>query len=507
MKSVAILLMIISALSKVMGFLREMVFSYFYGTSAVKDAYVIATSVPGLIVSFVGTAITIGFIPVYARIVSEKSEKEANLYASKILNMLFVIITIAIVIIQIYPVGFVKLFASGFSGETLAMTVSFLRLVIFTVYFTVFFSIFQGFLNSHDVFIPSVVAPFMMNTVVIVFTIIAGLYNTMLLPFGFFLGYLAQLLFLGPVLRKYKFKYTPDFQFKDRNVQLFVQLAAPMMLAIVASNIGTIIDKNIASNIAVGGISSLEYADRLVNMVQMVLITSIATSIYPTLSKMGVQKEYGKLKELASNNLTVIIGLILPAVVGLMMLNESIVTFVYGRGEFGQDSINMTSGALFFYAPLLIGLGITDIFNRVFYSLEDTRTPVLLSITAIGVDIVLNIVLSRFMGLNGLALSTSIGRAVNAVLLYALLRKKIGGIGLRRVSGKIIKIILSTTIMAVLIVVVNNLLTSHLPLLLNVILTIVIAGSAYVISIFVLRVLKIEEVKNIIQQRLHKTKE
>src|SRR5699024_2135182 len=202
MKSVAIILMIISALSKVMGFLREMVFSYFYETSAVKDAYVIATSAPGLIVSFVGTAITIGFIPVYNRILKEMSKEQANLYTSKITNILFIIITIAILIIELFPVPFVKLFAGGFTGETLATTVSFLRIVIVTVYFTCFFSLYQGYLNAHDVFIPSVVAPFMMNIIVILFTIAAGTIDNIFHPIGFFLGYLAQIIFLYPFLRK-----------------------------------------------------------------------------------------------------------------------------------------------------------------------------------------------------------------------------------------------------------------------------------------------------------------
>lgn len=504
MKSVAIILMIISALSKVMGFLREMVFSYFYGTSAVKDAYVIATSAPGLIVSFVGTAITIGFIPVYNRILKEKSKEEANLYTSKITNFLIIIITAAIIVIEIFPAPFVKLFAGGFTGETLEVTISFLRIVILTVYFTCFFSLYQGYLNAHDVFIPSVVAPFMMNIIVILFTIAAGLINNMFLPIGFFLGYLAQLVFLAPFLKKKEFKYSFNFNFKDRYVKLFLELAAPMMLAMVVQNVGTIIDKNIASFIAVGGISSLEYANRLVNMVQMILISSIATSIYPTMSQLGVRKEFGKLKEVASNNIAVMIGLLIPATVGLMMLSEPIVSFVYGRGEFGRESILMTSGALFYYAPLLIGLGITDIFNRVFYSLEDTKTPVALSIISIVVDIVLNITLSRFMGLNGLALSTSIGRFVNAILLYIILRKRIGGIGFKRISSKLIMIIISAIIMAAVIFLLTGILMEKLPLILAVMVIVAAAGIVYVLLVLILGVVKIEDIRELLSKRLKK---
>lgn len=502
MKSVAIILMIISALSKVMGFLREMVFSYFYGTSAVKDAYVIATSAPGLIVSFVGTAITIGFIPVYNRILKEMSKEQANLYTSKITNILFIIITIAILIIELFPVPFVKLFAGGFTGETLATTVSFLRIVIVTVYFTCFFSLYQGYLNAHDVFIPSVVAPFMMNIIVILFTIAAGTIDNIFLPIGFFLGYLAQLIFLYPFLRKKEFTYTPSFNFKDRYVKLFLELAAPMMLAMVVQNVGTIIDKNIASFIAVGGISSLEYANRLVNMVQMILITSIATSIYPTMSQLGVRKEYRKLKEVASNNIAVMMRLLIPATIGLMLLSEPITAFVYGRGEFGQESILMTSGALFYYAPLLIGLGITDIFNRVFYSLEDTKTPVFLSIISIVVDIVLNITLSRFMGLNGLALSTSIGRFVNAILLYIYLRKRIQGIGLKNISGKVVKIIIASGIMGAVVYILKGVLLNTLPLVLSVLVMVAAAGILYIALVFLFGIIRLEDARKIIKTKL-----
>lgn len=503
MKSVAVLLMIISALSKILGFLREMVFSYFFGTGITKDAYVIATAIPTILAGFVGTALTIGNIPIYTR-VNKKGRSGGDLFTSRIANLIFIIVTIFVVLVVLYPEGVVKLIAGGYEGEVLRLTIDYMRIMVFSLYSISLFSLYQGYLNANDSFILSAIAPFSMNVVIILFTIAAGMIDLMYLPIGFIVSYLVQFIFILPGLKTLGYKYTPDFHFKEENVRDFVRLALPMMLALIVSNIANLIDNNIASYLIQGGVSALDYSYRLIGIVTGILIFPITTAIYPTMSRAGTEGKIDELKRLTVDNALLISLLNIPSIIGLVALSIPIVTVIYGRGAFGEESILMTSDVLVYYAPMLIGIGITDVFNRAFYSLQDTKTPVILSSLSMIVDIVLNFLLSSVMGLSGLALSSSVGRAVNAFLLVWVLRKKIGLMGLRNISKKIIYIIISSIIMGMIASKMNDFLVPVFPKVAALLITVFIAAMIYFALLAIFKVISLRKIAETIKGKLRK---
>ncbi len=478
MKSTALLLMIISAVSKILGFVREMVFSYFFGTGITKDAYVIATAIPTILAGFVGTALTIGNIPIYTR-ENKKGRVQGDLFTSRIANLIFPIVTFFVLFVLFFPESVVKLIAGGYQGEVLELTIQYMRIMIFSLYSISLFSLYQGYLNANDSFVLSALAPFSMNAVIILFTIAAGLVDIIYLPIGFIVSYLVQFLFITPGLKKLHYKHSFCFDFKEESVRDFVRLALPMMAALIVSNIANLIDNNIASYIAQGGVSALDYSYRIIGIVTGILIFPITTAIYPTMSKIGFQGKIEELKQITIENATIISLLNIPSIVGLIALSRPIISAVYGRGAFGEDSILMTSTVMMYYAPMLIGIGITDIFNRAFYSLKDTKTPVILSSISMIVDIVLNFVLSSFMGLSGLAFSSSIGRAVNAFLLMWVLRSRIGKLGLKIFIHKFMIIIGDSIIMGVFAYYFNGFGSNIMNPVLSLILTVVFSAILY----------------------------
>lgn len=503
MKSVAVLLMIISALSKILGFLREMVFSYFFGTGITKDAYVIATAIPTILAGFVGTALTIGNIPIYTR-VNKKGRDLGDLFTSRIANLIFIIVTIFVILIVLYPEGVVKLIAGGYEGEVLQLTIDYMRIMVFSLYSISLFSLYQGYLNANDSFILSALAPFSMNVVIILFTIAAGMIDLMYLPIGFIVSYIVQFVFILPGLKKLHYKYTPDFHFKDESVRDFIRLALPMMLALIVSNIANLIDNNIASYLIQGGVSALDYSYRLIGIVTGILIFPITTAIYPTMSRLGTEGNIDELKKITLDNALIISLLNIPSIIGLIVLSVSIVTVIYGRGAFGEESIQMTSDVLIYYAPMLIGMGITDVFNRAFYSLQDTKTPVILSSISMVVDIILNFLLSSIMGLSGLALSSSIGRAVNALLLVWVLRKKIGRMGLKDISRKILIIVFASIIMGITAMGMNEYLSSEIPKAAALLITVVLAALIYFGILAIFRVIDIRKIMETLKGKIRK---
>ena len=138
MKRTVLLVMIITILSKFLGFGREVALSYVYGASAVTDAYLISQTIPYVIFSFVSAGIATGFIPLYSRILNERGQLEANRYTNNLSNALLLVISIVVGFVLLFTQPIVKLFATGFGGETLELAINFTRISVFGIYFTVF---------------------------------------------------------------------------------------------------------------------------------------------------------------------------------------------------------------------------------------------------------------------------------------------------------------------------------------------------------------------------------
>ena len=506
MGNTAFLLVLISALSKIIGFAREMVVSYFYGTSSLKDAYVIASTIPNLLSGFVATAMTVGFIPIYNRVRKNRGEEEAVGFTSNVGNLSFLVITVFVAFVLTFTEPVVRLFASGFEGETLSTAVFFTRIMIFSVYSLSLFNLYQGYLNANKSFIVSAFAPFFANVTVILFIILSGVIDYRLLPFGFMVGYLLQFIGIFPELRKTGYSHSFKIDIHDRQVRDLVFFATPMIISLLFQDIGNIIDKNIASLVVVGGISALEYAIRLTGMFSGILIVPISTSVYPSMSNAALDKNYSALKKITRDTAVSMATFLLPCIVGLIILAEPVISFVFGRGEFGDESIIMTAGVLACYAPMLIGQAFTDIYSRAFYSLENTKTPVVISIIAIGIDIILKFVLSHFFGLNGLAIATATGRVISGILMIMALRFVLGKIGAREFISKLSRIGISSILMGIAVYFVYQFAGSRMPLFISLLITLLAAFAVYFPLVIFLKVLRLEDIQNLIFRKKRKQK-
>lgn len=199
MKKTALLLMIITIISKVLGFTREITLSFFYGASAISDAYLISLTIPTVIFSFIGTGISTGFIPMYSKITHQYGEDEGNRYTNNLVNILLGICTVITIVGVIFTEPIVKLFASGFEGEVLALAIRFTRISLVGIYFTGLIYVFNGFLQIKGNYAAPALIGFPLNIVTILFIIISSKVNTVLLPLGSILAAAAQLLFFNTI--------------------------------------------------------------------------------------------------------------------------------------------------------------------------------------------------------------------------------------------------------------------------------------------------------------------
>lgn len=425
-------------LSNVFGLIRQILVSREFGTSAELDAFNAASTYPDLIFSLVaGGALASAFIPTLTTFLT-KNDREGGWYLSSvIINLVFVILgTISFLSILAAPWIVSTVLAPSYSPEMQALTVSILRILLIAPTIFGISGIFMGILNAHQSFIWPALAPSMLWIGMILGVVFLapwiGIYG---LAWGYVLGaFLHLLIQLPAILRQAgrRYFFTIDIHFAA--VREVGRLMGPRLLGVAAVQINFVVNTILATGMVVGSLASIKYAWAIMTMPQVIIAQSIAIAALPTFS---TQVASGKIEEMRSSLAATLRGVIIlsiPAMVGLIILRKPIIAALFQRGAFTVDSTELVAWALLWYAIGLLGHGGVEILSRAFYSMHDTKTPVLISIGAMGLNVVLSLLFVQLFErigwwpFGGLALANSLATALEMVVLWTLMSKRIDGI-------------------------------------------------------------------------------
>lgn len=422
-----VVLMLIAGLSKLVGFSREIILSYFWGATNISDAYLISTTIPTTIFTFVGVGITTGFIPIYTEIKQKEGRLQSNAFVNKLLVSTLLICCGLIAVGELFCGPLVRIFASGFDQETYRIAVTFTRVSLFEIGFTTIMYIMTAYLQSEDSFIAPALASFPMNLMTIGAIWLSSNGNYYFLCIGCLAASFAQAAFLVPFAFRKGFRITRIANPRgDSKIKELFALALPTIIGTSVNDINVLVDRTLASNLSVGGISALNYASKINAFLQGIIVLSIVSYIYPKIAKFAVNQDSGKLKNVIDSALVSIVFILLPASCVLIIFAEKIVSLIFGHGAFDRDAVLMTSSVLAFYSIGMIANGLREVFSRVLFAHKDSKTPMINGAIGMVINIVLNLVLSSFMGIDGLALSTSVSSfCILVMLMYGIARKKI----------------------------------------------------------------------------------
>ena len=291
----------------------------------------------------------------------------------------------------------VKLFALGFKGETMEKAVYFTRAMILGIPFLGISYIMMAYLQVKENFIIPGLMSVPYNTCIIISILLSVKTSPYILPWGALIGLLGQFLFQLPFAMKKGFRYKPYINLKDEYLKKMLWLVAPVLIGVAVNQINTIVDRTIASTLVEGSISALNYANKLNQFVMGMFIVSISSVVYPMLSKLSTENNKVKFNQSIIKAINIVILLVIPISVGAIILSTPIVKILFQRGEFDARATYMTSVALVFYSIGMIGFGLRDILGKVFYSLQDTRTPMINGAIAMGLNIILNILFVKLL--------------------------------------------------------------------------------------------------------------
>lgn len=502
MKKTAVLLMLMTVASKILGFTRDITLSYFYGASDTSDAYLISLTIPAIVFGLIGSGLSIGYIPMYSEIEKKHGELEGNRYTNNLINILFLICSLILVLGLTFTTPMVKIIASGFEGETLSLAIKFTKVSLFGVYFMGITYVFKGYLQIKDNYVVPALVGLPFNILIICSIFLSVKTNILVLSLGSVIATGSQLFILLPSIYKEGYRYKFVIDFKDEHIRKMLYIALPVIVGSSVNQINLLIDRTIASSISVGGISSLNYANRLHDFIQGLFVVSIATVMYPMISKMAADENIDGLKSSVSEAISSINLLVIPATIGAMVFAEPIVKLLFGRGAFDELAISMTSNALFFASIGMIGFGLRDILSRAFYSMQDTKTPMINAALAMLMNIVLNIVLSRFMGIGGLALATSISALFCTGLLFISLRRKIGSFGMKGISISFIKILFSSVFMGIVAKLCFEALLKVTGTNISLVVSVGLGALVYIVLIYFMKIEEVDSIVNMLKKKL-----
>lgn len=450
-------IMFITIGSKALGFVREALIASTYGSGANTDTFFIALSAITLFSALITQTINTTLIPILSDVEVHEGKKGKLNHLNNFLNIITVVAFIIVVLGYFLTPLIMNILGRGFQGEQFDYAILLTRIGLPVLVVSAIVGVFRGYLQSEEHFIVSEASALPMNIVYILFLFfLAQHFSITALMIVSIIAEASQLLIQIPSVRKLGYRYKATFNLQDEYMKKVAVLIPPVLLSVGIGDLNNLIDKSMASSLVAGSVSALNYASVLNGVVQSVFVIAIITVVFPIFSKEAQAENYPKLKKVMHTSLNVVLLVTIPATIGMIILANPVVTFAYQRGEFGETATMMTAGALVFYSLGLVGTAVKSVLTRVFYALQDTKTPMKNSLYALILNFIFNLILVQFMGHLGLALATSISAVITAIVLLYELRKKIGRLGLRAMTQTSIKTLISSVIMGVVVYVFYN---------------------------------------------------
>jgi putative peptidoglycan lipid II flippase len=448
-------------LSRIFGFIRDVVVAAFFGAGLATDAFFVAFRIPNLLRRLLAEgSLTVSFVPVFTDYLKKPSKEDAL----ELADIAFTVLSIILVIVSLTGVllspVIVTIMAPGFVKDPSQydLTVFLTRLMFPYIFFISLVALCMGILNSLRHFAAPALSPVVLNISMIVAALTLRDFfqePIVALAVGVMVGGVLQLAMQWPFLVKMGVRLKPNFNFKHPGIRRIGTLMLPAAFGAAIYQINIFISTILASLLPSGSVSYLYYADRVVELPLGVFAIAIGTATLPSFSEQVAGGHFEELKKTISFSLRLILFITIPATVALIALRVPIISVLFQRGAFDVQATYLTAQALLFYAVGLWAFSVIRVIVSAFYSLQDTKSPMKAAIVALIVNVIFSLLLMFPLKHGGLALATSIASAVNVVMLSVILKRRIGTFLDQEFYRSIFKVFASSIGMWVVIIIVG----------------------------------------------------
>jgi putative peptidoglycan lipid II flippase len=445
---------IATAFSRVAGLVREIFAASYFGIKGPMSAFTLAFQIPNLVRSlFADAAIQAAFVPVFTEELEKGNKREAFRLASTLIYLVtLVLAAITAIFVLVAPV-LVPIFAPGFSGEILDLTVTLSQILFPILIMLGATGMVVGVLNSYDRFAAFAISPFFWNVAIVaVLVVLAPMFHgddrIYAYAIGVLVGTALQLAIPAWDLRNTPFRPLFKLDWRMPEVRRVLLLMLPVTISLGLINFNLLINSFFGTLVSDQAPAAIDKAFRIYMLPQGIFSVAVATVVFPTLARFAARREYDNLRATMANGMRQILLLLVPAAAAVLVLSVPMTRLVYQRGEFDAAQTHLVAQALFWFAFSLPFNGLFLLLTRTFFSLQRPWVPTAISGVNLAVTAIVALVLYAPFGVGGIVVGTVIATAASVAAQATILRRELGGLELGRFLDNAIRITAAAALLA-----------------------------------------------------------
>ncbi len=507
--------------SRVLGLVRDQVFSMLFGGGEVMDAFIMAFRIPNLLRDlFAEGALSTAFITVFTKTTTLEGDAAAWALANKVATAAAVIVSGLTLLGIVCAPWIVAVLAPGFDPAKAALTVTLARIMYPFILLVSLAALVMGMLNAKNVFgIPATASSFFNLGSIIAGVGIGWLLDphfgrraTIGLAFGTLIGGAMQLAVQLPSLRRLGYHFRPDFRWRDKGVKAILQLMGPSVIAASSTQVNVLVNSVFASRLGNGPVTWLQFAFRLMQMPLGIFGVALGTVALPLLARMAAAGNITGFRTELARGMRLAFLMTIPASIGLILLAEPIMSVLFQHGRFSAYDAYESAAALRFYAMGLCGYAALKVLVNAFYAIGRRKTPMIVSFGAVGLNLFLNWLFTMRLGWGhqGLALSTACIATTNFIVLYLLMHRHLGRLESRAMLALLLRLSVATVVLAGICWAGNHYLLSgwavepFWPKAASLAAVIVVGAGAFFLCAAALRIREMQDIIHAVQRRLRR---
>ncbi len=422
----------VTIISKLIGFLRDVVIANFYGAGMVSDAYFYAYQIPAIsiiLLGGIGGPFHSAVVSVFSKMIPDlnaKAPENVNKLFNTFLTSSFLVFLVLGVLVFAFSDIIMKVIIANGSPQLIHLASLHLKIMAPVLVVGGVVGIYYGILITYKEFLIPNISPILMSVAIIAIISLVHHDNTgIILALATTVGAMCQFVYQLPKLKQLGFKFKPNLDvFNNPQYNNILELLFPAILSSTVGQVYIYVDMFFASQLQEGAWSAIGYANRLFQFPVGVLVTAFLVPLFPIFSKLVGEKDYDNIRYYFNKGVGLLNFVAFPILVLIILLSTNAIQLIFQRGAFNEVATMMVSEALCYLSISIIFYVFRDSITRVFYAFNDSKTPFLVALSSIIIKFILNFLFVKQLGIGGITLSTSFVTLINGFWLGLLIKEK-----------------------------------------------------------------------------------
>lgn len=489
----------VTLLIKLLGIVKQSVLAAYCGANEETDIFFIATGIIINLCAVIFSAISISLLTIHTQRLITEGRESANKLINAVLRVAVpASIALSLVFFLAAPV-FAKLFAPAYNQEQLYILSSYIRIMSVSFVLWCYYLTVNVVLETDKTFLPGKCQGLFQN----IFLIFAAVFlykrfGVSSLIYSFLLSGLFECVLVTWSARD-RFKIIFEHIEEKEALSKLFEVSMPLILGSSIYEINDIVDKQISTSLGAGNASFLNYGATINEIVTGVIVTSVSTVLFSHFATWIAENRISKVEKSLEHTIEFLTVLIFPILVICFVAGDQIVEILYGRGNFGQKEVTATYGVVIGYAVGFVFQAARANLVKVYYAFQDTKTPMVNGLISVSINVVLSMILARYIGIMGVALATSIAMLIVTVLLLKNIEKYLPEFSLKNIRSECIKGIIAAAISFIVLITIKNVIDINLYL--NFAIETIVCAGVYICIMTILKSELVDIIMSIIRRK------